>query len=135
MKCLAGKIAIVTGAGQGIGEAVARRFAAEGGRIVSAEGDPERGEGVAASLREIGAEAMAIRTDVADAASVDVMVATADAFGMLDVLVNNAGIGSRPAGAAHCRHAGLRRGPLHRRRQYRRRRRRHHPHVRIGRET
>jgi NAD(P)-dependent dehydrogenase (short-subunit alcohol dehydrogenase family) len=93
MQRLKGKIAIVTGAGQGIGEAIARRFAAEGARLVIAERELERGESVAAGLRESGADAVCIRTDVADAQSVEAMVkATIEAFGAPDILVNNAGI-------------------------------------------
>jgi NAD(P)-dependent dehydrogenase (short-subunit alcohol dehydrogenase family) len=93
MQRLTGKIAIVTGAGQGIGEAIARRFAAEGASVVIAERETERGEAVAASLRENHAQAVAIRTDVADAESVEAMVAeTAAVLGAPDILVNNAGI-------------------------------------------
>lgn len=93
MRRLEGKVAIVTGAGQGIGEAIARRFASEGASVVIAERERERGEAVAASLREAGAVAVCIRTDVADAASVNGMVAeTAASLGPPDILVNNAGI-------------------------------------------
>lgn len=93
MQRLTGKIAIVTGAGQGIGEAIARRFAAEGASLVIAERDQQRGEAVASSLRESGARAVQIATDVADAVSVEAMVAETRArFGTPDILVNNAGI-------------------------------------------
>jgi len=93
MQRLTGKIAIVTGSGQGIGEAIARRFAAEGASLVIAEREQERGESVAASLRQIGAKSIAIRTDVADARSVEAMVAeTCATLGAPDILVNNAGI-------------------------------------------
>ncbi len=93
MQRLAGRIAIVTGAGQGIGEAIARRFAAEGALLALAERDAERGEAVAASLRQSGANAVAIRTDVADAANVTATVAEVAArLGPPDILVNNAGI-------------------------------------------
>jgi len=93
MQRLGGKIAIVTGAGQGIGEAIARRFAAEGACLVIAEREAARGEAVAASLRQVGTQAVAIRTDVAEAASVAAMVAeTVATLGAPDILVNNAGI-------------------------------------------
>lgn len=87
------RTAIVTGAGRGIGAAIAHRFAEEGARVAIAEIDPETGVGVAATLRERGAEAVAVTTDVADPASVRTMTATVvDELGPPDVLVNNAGI-------------------------------------------
>jgi NAD(P)-dependent dehydrogenase (short-subunit alcohol dehydrogenase family) len=93
MQRLRGKTAIVTGGGQGIGEAISRRFAAEGASVAIAELEPERGETVAAGLRQTGARAVAIRTDVADATSVEAMVAeTVATLGAPDILVNNAGI-------------------------------------------
>lgn len=93
MQRLAGRIAIVTGAGQGIGAAIARRFAAEGASLAIAERDEARGETVAAELRRAGARAIAIATDVADPRSVAVMVAeTVALLGPPDILVNNAGI-------------------------------------------
>ncbi len=93
MQRLIGKTAVVTGAGQGIGEAIARRFATEGARVVIAELDRARGEAIAEDLRSRGAAAVAITTDVADERSVESMVAqTVGRFGGLDILVNNAGI-------------------------------------------
>ncbi len=86
------RVAIVTGAGDGIGLAVARRFAFEGARVVVAEIDGDRGEAVAASLAgEFGAAAVAVRTDVAVRGDVEGMVERALAeWGGVDILVNNA---------------------------------------------
>lgn len=94
MRRLDGQLAIVTGAGQGIGEAIARRFGREGADVIIAEIDAASGELTAAAIAaETGTRVRFIRTDVADAASVDAMLArTVDEFGPPDVLVNNAGI-------------------------------------------
>ncbi len=86
------RVAIVTGAGDGIGHAVARAFAAEGARVVVAEIDGARGEEVAASLtRDYGSDAIAVRTDVAVRADVEHMVERAiGEWSTVDILVNNA---------------------------------------------
>ena len=90
---LKNKIAIVTGAGQGIGAATARCFAAEGARVVVAEVNPETGAAMEAELIAKGAQAMFVATDVTDAGSVARMAEKAqDVFGAPDILVNNAGI-------------------------------------------
>jgi len=90
---LEGRIAIVTGAGRGIGAAIARRCAEEGARVVVAELNAESGEACAVQLRQSGHDALAIQTDVGDPASVDRMVAAVvDRLGPPEVLINNAGI-------------------------------------------
>ena len=89
MSRLGGKIAIVTGAGQGIGEGIARKFAAEGARVIVAERDEKTGAAVADSLTG----ARFIHTDVAKEDSVAAMVAeTIATVGPPDILINNAGI-------------------------------------------
>ncbi len=90
---LANEIAIVTGGGQGIGEAIARRFAAEGAKVAIAEINKETGDSVAASINESGGTAISIPTDVSDSKAVDSMVdQTLDQLGKPTILINNAGI-------------------------------------------
>jgi NAD(P)-dependent dehydrogenase (short-subunit alcohol dehydrogenase family) len=90
---LDGKVAVVTGAGQGIGAAIARCFAAEGASVVAAEINAETGVAIATELVQSGARALFVQTDVADSSSVAAMCEAARAaFGAPDVLVNNAGI-------------------------------------------
>lgn len=84
---------VVTGGGHGIGREYCRAFAGAGAVVVVAELDGAAAERVAAELRASGAEALALRTDVADEASVDAMVSgVAARYGGVDVLVNNAAI-------------------------------------------
>lgn len=87
------KIVLITGAGQGIGRTYAKAFAAEGAVAVIAELDGEKGERVAKEIEDAGGRALAVRTDVADEASVTGAVGAAlEAFGQIDVLINNAAI-------------------------------------------
>jgi len=91
---LAGKIAIVTGAASGFGEGIARKFVAEGARVVVADRD---GDGARRVADALGAHAESVRADVTQAADVEAMVRTAiERFDGLDVLVNNAGMGHVP---------------------------------------
>ncbi len=88
------KVAFVTGASRGIGEAIARRFAAEGARVVLAARDRDSCEKHAGQLRAAGLEAVAALCDVTDRGSTALAIATAvSRWGRIDVLVNNAGLG------------------------------------------
>lgn len=90
---IAGKVAIVTGSGGGIGEGYAKALAAAGARVVVAEIDKARGERVAAEIRAAGQEAVFTEVDVASPASTQAMAARAqESFGGIDFLVNNAAI-------------------------------------------
>lgn len=93
MNRLEGRVAIVTGAGHGIGKAYATRLATEGAKVVIAELDEKAAHAVAEELNSQGFEALAVRTDVSDPASIERMVsATIEKFGRIDVLVNNAAV-------------------------------------------
>jgi NAD(P)-dependent dehydrogenase (short-subunit alcohol dehydrogenase family) len=90
---LAGKVAIVTGAGQGIGAATARAFAAAGAQVVIAELNATTGAAVADTIVEAGGSAIFIETDVSQPVSMAAMVAQARSrYERIDVLVANAGI-------------------------------------------
>jgi len=87
------KVAVVTGAGQGIGEAYAKGLAAEGAALVVAELNAEQGQRVAGEIEAAGGQALFVETDVSNEESTVAMgKAAVEAFGGVDYLVNNAAI-------------------------------------------
>jgi NAD(P)-dependent dehydrogenase (short-subunit alcohol dehydrogenase family) len=91
---LKGKVAVVTGASSGIGEATVRELASRGASVVLASRAAEKLEALQREISASGGPALAVETDVSDRGSVEAMVGrTVGEFGSLDVLVNNAGLG------------------------------------------
>jgi NAD(P)-dependent dehydrogenase (short-subunit alcohol dehydrogenase family) len=90
---LAKQSALVTGAGRGIGKAIALRLAAEGARVTLTARTPEQLEQVVAEIQSHGGEALAVAADVADSRAVTRVVAAATkVFGPVSILINNAGV-------------------------------------------
>lgn len=91
MNRLNGKVALITGSTQGLGEGIARRFAREGAKLVINGRSQEKGEKVVAALRQLGADAIFLRADLTDKDQAQQLVQrAAEHFGGLDILVNNA---------------------------------------------
>jgi len=90
---LDGKVAVITGAGSGIGRETAILFAREGAKIVVADYASEAGEATVCQIGEKGGDALFIKTDVSQASDVERMVkATVEKYGRIDILYNNAGV-------------------------------------------
>lgn len=90
---LAGKVVIVTGAGKGIGRAIAQRFGSAGSKVVVNDIEGADADATAATITDAGGSALAAPADVSDSGQVHAMFdATLEAFGTVDVLVNNAGL-------------------------------------------
>ena len=103
MNELTGKVAIVTGAANGIGRAAAMALAAEGAAVAVSDVDVDAGEEVARSIVDKGGRAIFVRADVSDDAQVAALVeTTVDQLGGLDLAYNNAGIEGVPAPTADC---------------------------------
>lgn len=93
MQDLKGKVALITGGGQGLGEAICRTLAEAGTIIVPADVQNQKAEQVAASIRSAGGKAMAVKLDVTDEQQAEEAVRQVAAeFGHFDILINNAGI-------------------------------------------
>lgn len=93
MMRLHNKVAVITGAGMGMGRAAALRFAQEGAKVVVAELNADDGQATAATIRERGGDALFVRVDVAQASAVQSMVEQAvKQYGRIDVLYNNAAV-------------------------------------------
>jgi NAD(P)-dependent dehydrogenase (short-subunit alcohol dehydrogenase family) len=90
---LKGKVALVTGAGGGLGTAIAKRFAKEGASLLCADRDGERAAATSSAITQSGGTAHSLRADVANARDCEVQVAeTVRRFGRIDIAVNNAGV-------------------------------------------
>lgn len=92
-KSIADKVAIVTGAAKGIGEAIAKRYGREGAKVVVVDIDAAGCQAVAEAIQTAGGTALAVPTDIADEAAVDALFAKVmESYGTVDILVNNAGL-------------------------------------------
>lgn len=93
MNKLQGKVALITGASQGIGQGIADAFAAEGAKLILASRNVEKLQQNAEALAKVGADVLIVQADVTDEAQVrELFRQTMERFGCLDILVNNAGI-------------------------------------------
>ncbi len=90
---LEGQVAVVTGAGRNIGEAIARLLATEGAKVAVVDLDQRRGDAVAGAIGEAGGEAVSFVADVSKSDDVQVLIAAiVERFGRIDILVNNVAV-------------------------------------------
>lgn len=93
MNKLENKVSIVTGAGSGMGKAIALLFAAEGSKVIATDIDQERLDALSAEIKEQGGELVTLIANMANEEDIENMISTAvSTYGTLDILVNNAGI-------------------------------------------
>lgn len=93
MNKLENKVSIVTGAGSGMGKAIALLFAAEGSKVIATDIDQERLDALSVEIKEQGGEFVTLIANMANEADIEKMISTAvSTYGTLDILVNNAGI-------------------------------------------
>jgi NAD(P)-dependent dehydrogenase (short-subunit alcohol dehydrogenase family) len=98
MKTLENKVAIITGAGSGIGEATAKLFASEGAKVVVSDISEDHGKKVVEEIKKNGGEAFFVKSDASKASDHEQLVKeTAKKYGKLNIAVNNAGIGGASA--------------------------------------
>jgi NAD(P)-dependent dehydrogenase (short-subunit alcohol dehydrogenase family) len=103
MSRLAGKVAIITGAGSGMGKATALLFAKEGAKVIAAEIVEQAGQATVGAIEEEGGEAIFVKTDVAKKEDVEAMVkAAVERYGKIDILVNCAGIALAEVSTTEC---------------------------------